>query len=177
VSRFAPVHLPADRRLNGKASQTFLRHLNACPRSGYLYALHKGEAQTADMIRGSAIHEILARATQLAVDRGEGVIPGEIVKVLVDEVFAEMPVPVEQHDYVRECVWRWASETAFDPPAVIAVERLIVMQLEGFEVRMKVDYAALLEDGAAVHVVDYKSSRSMPQQEEVARKRVRRTGR
>jgi hypothetical protein len=171
VSRFQPVHLPADRRLNGKASQTFLRHMNACPRSGYLYALHKGEAQTADMIRGSAIHEILARATQLAVDRGEGVIPGEIVKVLVDEVFAEMPVPVEQHDYVRECVWRWASETAFDPPAVIAVERLIVMQLEGFEVRMKVDYAALLEDGAAVHVVDYKSSRSMPQQEEVARRR------
>jgi hypothetical protein len=91
--------------------------------------------------------------------------------VLVDEVFAEMPVPIEQHDYVRECVWRWASETAFDPPAVIAVERLIVMQLEGFEVRMKVDYAELLEDGAAVHVVDYKSSRSMPQQEEVARSR------
>jgi hypothetical protein len=171
VSRFTPVYLPADRRLNGKASQTFLRHMNACPRSGYLYALHKGEAQTADMVRGSAIHEVLARATQLAVDRGEGVIPGEIVKVLVDEVFAEMPVPLEQHDYVRECVWRWASETAFDPPAVIAVERLIVMQLEGFEVRMKVDYAALLEDGAAVHVVDYKSSRSMPQQEEVARRR------
>jgi hypothetical protein len=171
ASRFSPVHLPADRRLNGKASQTFARHFNACPRSGYLYALHKGEAQTADMIRGSAIHEILARATQLAVDRGEGVIPGEVVKVLVDEVFAEMPVPLEQHDYVRECVWRWASETAFDPPAVIAVERLIVMQLEGFEVRMKVDYADLLEDGAAVHVVDYKSSRSMPQQEEVARRR------
>jgi CRISPR/Cas system-associated exonuclease Cas4 (RecB family) len=145
--------------------------MNACPRSGYLYALHKGEAQTADMIRGSAIHEILARATQLAVDEGEPMIPGELVKVEVDKVFAEMPVPVEQHDYVRECVWRWASETAFDPPAVIAVERLIVMQLEGFEVRMKVDYAALLEDGAAVHVVDYKSSRSMPQQEEVARRR------
>jgi CRISPR/Cas system-associated exonuclease Cas4 (RecB family) len=170
VSRFQPVHLPADRRLNGKASQTFLRHFNGCPRSGYLYALHKGEAQTADMIRGSAIHEILARATQLAVDEGEPMIPGELVKVEVDKVFAEMPVPVEQHDYVRECVWRWASETAFDPPAVIAVERLIVMQLEGFEVRMKVDYADLLEDGAAVHVVDYKSSRSMPQQEEVARK-------
>jgi hypothetical protein len=75
VSRFQPVHLPADRRLNGKASQTFLRHMNACPRSGYLYALHKGEAQTADMIRGSAIHEILARATQLAVDRGEASSP------------------------------------------------------------------------------------------------------
>jgi hypothetical protein len=157
MSRFQPVHLPADRRLNGKASQTFLRHFNGCPRSGYLYALHKGEAQTADMIRGSAIHEILARATQLAVDEGEPMIPGELVKVEVDKVFAEMPVPVEQHDYVRECVWRWASETAFDPPAVIAVERLIVMQLEGFEVRMKVDYADLLEDGAAVHVVDYKS--------------------
>jgi hypothetical protein len=171
VSRFQPVHLPADRRLNGKASQTFLRHFNGCPRSGYLYALHKGEAQTADMIRGSAIHEILARATQLAVDEGEPMIPGELVKVEVDKVFAEMPVPVEQHDYVRECVWRWASETAFDPPAVIAVERLIVMQLEGFEVRMKVDYADLLEDGAAAHVVDYKSSRSMPQQEEVARRR------
>jgi hypothetical protein len=150
--------------------------MNACPRSGYLYALHKGEAQTADMVRGSAIHAV-SRAPRNSPSTRARRHPRRPREGAVDEVLAEMPVPIEQHDFVRECVWRWASETAFFRPAdVIAVERLIVMQLEGFEVRMKVDYAALLEDGAAVHVVDYKSSRSMPQQEEVARG-VRRTGR
>jgi hypothetical protein len=169
--KFQPVHLPADRRLNGRASQTMLRHANGCMRSGYLYALYKGEAQTVEMVRGSALHAVCERATKLAVEQGEAYIPADLAKVVLDEVLAEYHVPIEQHDFLRECVWRWASETAFSPADVIAVETLLVMQLEGFEVRMKVDYAELLEQGAAVHVIDYKSSRSMPQQEEVARRR------
>jgi hypothetical protein len=169
--KFKPVHLPADRRLNGRASQTMLRHANGCMRSGYLYALYKGEAQTVEMVRGSALHAVCERATKLAVDQGEAYIPADLAKVVLDEVLAEYHVPIEQHDFLRECVWRWASETAFSPADVIAVETLLVMQLEGFEVRMKVDYAELLEQGAAVHVIDFKSSRSMPQQEEVARRR------
>jgi hypothetical protein len=140
-------------------------------RSGYLYALYKGEAQTVEMVRGSALHAVCERATKLAVDQGEAYIPGDLAKVVLDEVLAEYHVPIEQHDFLRECVWRWASEMAFSPADVIAVETLLVMQLEGFEVRMKVDYAELLEQGAAVHVIDFKSSRSMPQQEEVARRR------
>jgi hypothetical protein len=169
--RFKPVHLPADRRLGDRASQTFLRHFNGCPRSGFLYALYKGEAQTIEMVRGSALHAILERGTKHAIEQGEGYIPGEVMKVIVDEVLSEYHVPFEEHDYIRECAWRWAAETAFEPADVIAVETLLVLQLEGFEVRMKVDYAGLLERGAACLVRDYKSSRSMPGQEDVARKR------
>jgi hypothetical protein len=169
--KFKPVHLPADRRLNGRASQTMLRHYDRCPRSGYLYALYKGEAQTLEMVRGSALHAVLERATRAALEQGEGYIPGDVVKVIVDEVLAEYHVPFEEHDYVRECAYRWAGEFVCKPGEVIAVETLIVLQLDGWDVRMKVDYAELLERGGACHVVDYKSSRSMPSQEDVARKR------
>jgi hypothetical protein len=68
-------------------------------------------------------------------------------------------------------VYRWASETAVDPSAVIACETLIVLDVDGFPVRMKVDFAELLEGGAAVRVADYKFAPGMPTQEEVARKR------
>jgi hypothetical protein len=169
--RFKPVHLPADRRLNGRVSQTMLRHFDRCPRSGYLYALYKGEAQSIEMVRGSALHAILERATKTALEQGEGYVPGDVVKVIVDEVLAEYHVPFEEHDYIRECAYRWAGEFACKPDEVIACETLIVLQLDGWDVRMKVDYAELIERGGTCHVVDYKSSRSMPTQEDVARKR------
>lgn len=169
--KFAPVHLPADRALNGKASQTFLRHYNLCPRSGYLYALYKNSASSMHMVRGSALHRILELATGLAVDRGETYVPADVVKDVADAVFAEMHVAVEEHDYVREMAYRWAAETAFDPSAVVAVESMLWLDVDGWQVRMKVDYAELLEHGGAVVVRDYKSGRGLPAQDDVARKR------
>ncbi len=173
--RFKPVHLPADRRLNGRASQTMLRHYDRCPRSGYLYALYKGEAQTIEMVRGSALHAVVERGTRHAMGEGmqqaEGYVPGDVVKVIVDEVLAEYHVPLSEHDYIREMAYRWAGEFACKPAEVIACETLIVLQIDGWDVRMKVDFAEILERGGACHVVDYKSSRSMPTQEDVARKR------
>jgi hypothetical protein len=171
MSRFQPVHLPADRRLNGKVRQTVLRHYAACPRSGYLSLLYDGEATTRPMIRGTAVHAIHERMVKLAVEQGEPFVPPEIVKAIADEVLAELPVPVEEHDGIREMAYRLAAETAVDPAAVIACETLLVMQIGGYEVRGRVDFAELLEGGAAVRVVDVKSSRSAPTWEEVSRKR------
>jgi hypothetical protein len=171
VSKFAPVWLPDDRKINGKASQTFLRHFNGCPRSGYLYALYKGEASTAEMVRGSALHEVLERATAHMIVSGANTIPQEVVKDWVNVVIAEYHVPFEDHDYIREMAYRWAREFAIVPEEVIAVETLILLRVGGYDVRMKVDFAELLDKGERCHVVDYKSARSMPQQEEVARKR------
>lgn len=170
--KFQPVHLPNDRRLDDRASQTFLRHYQGCSRSGFLYAKYKGEASTVELVRGRAVHEILERATNLALTQDELYVPPDIVKVIVNEVLAEQQVPFVEHDYIRECAYRWAASIAF-PPAdqVLAVERLLVMDVGGYEVRMKVDYAEMLEAGAAVHVVDYKSARAMPAQEEIARRR------
>ena len=173
MSRFAPVFLRDDRRLNGRVSQTFLRHYNGCPRSAFLYAQFKGEASTPAMERGKGLHAICERATRAALEQDEPVIPPEVVKAIADEVLAdpEFAIPVEEHDAIREMSYRWASETAFDPGAVVALESLFVLDLAGFQVRCKIDYAQLLEDGAAVYVADYKSSKAAPTLEDVSRKR------
>jgi hypothetical protein len=48
---------------------------------------------------------------------------------------------------------------------------LYVMDVGGWEVRCRIDFAELLDDGAAGHVEDYKSGRGAVPFEEVARKR------
>jgi PD-(D/E)XK nuclease superfamily len=173
VRRFEPVHLPEDRRLHGKASQTLLRHMNSCPRSAYLYALNKGDASTPEMQRGSGLHAVIDRGTRAAIDQGEPFIPPEVVKAIVNEVLAdpEFAIPVEEHDYLRESAYRWAAEWAVDPTAVVAAETLFVLQLGGYEVRCRIDFAELREKGAVVYVADYKSSRAAPAFEDVSRKR------
>jgi hypothetical protein len=167
--KFKPVFLP-DRPVES-VSQTALKHFDACPRSGFLYLLHKGEASTDRMVRGKAGHAAMERCIRACVENGEVAIPAELAKAVMDEVLAEYPVPLRYHDELREDVYRWASETAVDPSAVIACETLIVLDVDGFPVRMKVDFAELLEGGAAVDVRDWKFAPGMPTQEEVARKR------
>jgi hypothetical protein len=169
--KFDPVFLPEDRRLGGRASQTFLKHFNACPRSGFLYAKYKGEAQTVKMMRGSAGHRIFELATNAMVDAEQPTIPAELVKAIVDEVLAdpEYPLPLEEHDYLREMSFRWASEWTVDPPYVVATETLFVLELGGYQVRCKVDFAQLLEDGAALYIVDYKTGQGVHRYEDVAR--------
>jgi hypothetical protein len=170
MSRFAPVRLPEP--LGDRASQTMLRHFNACPRSGYLYALTRGQVRTVEMMRGAAGHAILERSTRAMMEEGEAAIPGEIVKLFVDDVLSDpaFPVPLEEHDYLREAAYRWAAETAVDASSVVAVETLFSLDVDGFQVRVKIDFAELLEDGAAVHVVDYKTGRGAPSFEDIARK-------
>jgi hypothetical protein len=169
--RFQPVTLP--KSLDGRASQTFLRHYALCPRSGYLYALHKGLESTAEMQRGSALHAVLERSIQTTMDQGEQFIPGELVKVIVGEVLAdpEFAVPLEEHDYLREMAWRWASEFSMDPHNVIALETLFELDIAGWKVRCRIDFAESVEEDRAVRVEDYKSSRAAPPYEEISRKR------
>jgi hypothetical protein len=173
VRRFQPVHLSDDRRLHGKASQTLLKHYNGCPRSAYLYALNKGDASTPEMQRGSGLHAVLERATRAAIDQGEPFIPPEVVKAIVNEVLAdpEFAIPVEEHDYLRESAYRWAGEWSVDPAAVVADETLFALDIGGYQVRCRIDFAELRERGAVVYVADYKSSRAAPAFEDVSRKR------
>jgi hypothetical protein len=169
--KFAPVFLPENRRLEGRVSQTMLRHYQACPRSGFLYAQFKGEASTIEMVRGTAMHTVIERALALAVAKDEVAVPPDVVKDIVNEVLAEQHVPFAEHDYLREACYRWGAEFAAKPQEVVAIESLIVLRVGGYDVRMRVDFAELLDDGERVHVCDWKSSRSMPAQEDVARKR------
>lgn len=164
---FEPVWLPAERELKGRVSQTFLRHFNGCPRSGFLYALYKGEAQTVPMVRGTALHDALERCVRAALDAGEKTVPPELAKAVIDEVLEEHPVPIEEHDYLRECVYRWAEQTELGD--VVALETMFVLDILGWQVRAKVDYAELR--GRRLWVRDYKSARGLPSYEEVSRKR------
>jgi hypothetical protein len=168
MTDFEPVFLsePLDRRIR----QTWLRHFNGCPRSAYLAAKYEGKASTPEMQRGTAIHEVFARATRLAMDMNEHTIPPDVVKTLVDEVLAEHPVPLEHHDYIREMAFRWASEVAFDPGYVVACESLFELKVGDWRVRARIDFAELLEDGKTLLIRDYKSSRAAPAWDEVARK-------
>lgn len=151
---------------------TFLKHYQACPRSGYFYAAHKGAMQNDAMVRGSALHTILERAVNLMIEQGEQTIPPELVKALVNEVLAEDAVPFAEHDYMREAAYRWAAEWTVDPAAVIACEQLVVLELGGWQVRGKVDFAEAQAGGMVVRVADWKSSRAAPAYEEIARKRA-----
>lgn len=167
---FLAVELP--RPLERKASQTLLKHYAACPRSGYFYARDKGVARTLEMVRGAAVHRVAERATELMIAQGEPMIPPGLAKVVVGEALSELRVPFSEHDFVRELGYRWAGEWAIDPASVIACETLLALELEGWQVRGKVDFAEVRDQGASVYVADYKSSRSAPAFEDVARKRT-----
>lgn len=171
MTTFAPVWLPEDRSLDHKVSATFLRHFNMCARSGFLYQRYKGEAATPAMERGSAFHAVRERATAACVERNEPMIPPGVVKVILDEALCEFHVPVEDHDYLREAVYRWAAETAVDPSTVLANETLFQLQVGPWMVRCKIDFAAAFEDGAVVEVEDHKTARAMVSYEDIARKR------
>lgn len=170
MSRFAPVHLSAP--LDKRVSQTMLRHANSCMRSGLLYQETKGAVQTVEMLRGSAAHTIYERATNLMIEQGEPMLPPELVKVIVNEVLAEVPLPIEEHDYLREQAYRWASEWTIDPMVVVACETLFVIEIDGWQVRCKIDFASLAAGGLVAHVKDYKTGKGAPPWEEISRKRT-----
>lgn len=167
MSRFAPVHL--SKPLDKRASQTFLRHMARCPRSAYLYAEHKGEAQNDAMARGTAFHVLAERSIKLAIENGEQTIPPELVRDVLTEVLAEFPVPFDEHDFLREMSWRWASEWTLDPVQVVACETLFVLNVGGWDVRAKVDFAELR--GQTLYVADWKSGRGAFSYDDIARKR------
>jgi hypothetical protein len=175
MSRFEPVWLPDG--LGGRVTQTALRHYAACPRSGFLAVKYRGvDASTAEMVRGKAVHLVHERAVRLMLENGEVTIPPEVVRDLADVVLAELPVPFAEHDACREMAWRIGSELALEPETVVAAETLFALDVpldDGgtFEVRCRIDFAELLDNGARVHVEDLKSSKAAVTQDEIARKR------
>lgn len=163
------LRLPAP--LGGRVSQTMLRHFQGCPRSGFFYARYRGMARAEPLERGSALHFVLERAIALMIEQGEPEIPDEILKMLVGEALSVFPVPWRDHDYLRECAYRWSENFTCDPSAVVCCETLMVLDLAGWEVRCKVDFAELRDAGMTIAVKDWKSSRSAPGYEEIGRRR------
>jgi hypothetical protein len=175
---FEPVFL--DEPLGERVSMSMLKHYNSCPRSGYLYAKHRrAGVQTVEMVRGSAVHTIKERSTRAWLDSGEPTklsreTRTEVVKGIVAEVFLEFPVPIEEHDYIRESAYRWADQwQLFDNERVVGLETLFVLEVAGWVVRCKVDFASVrTDDTKHVHIEDYKSGRGAPPFDEISRKRT-----
>lgn len=177
MSRFLPID--PSQQLTGRQSPakafsvTFGRAFNTCRRSGYLYQKYRRKPlSTAPLERGSALHRVIELATRATIEADELMIPPDVVKAIVNEVLADPDYwcPVEEHDYIRESAYRWAEETVIDPGAVVAVETLFVLDLDGTVLRARIDFAEVLDDGARVRVRDYKSSRAMPGFEDIGRR-------
>jgi hypothetical protein len=168
VSRFKPVTEPV--YTDGHVSQTVLRKYNLCPRSAYLALRYKGQETGHNLAAGTALHLIIERAVRLCIEHNEATVPPEIVKAIASEVLTEIPVPIEEHDRIREMAYRWAEQTAVPPNGVIACESLFSIDVDGFAVRCRIDYAETVQDGI-VAVRDWKSSRAAPSYEEISRKR------
>jgi hypothetical protein len=168
VSRFKPVTEPV--YTDGHVSQTVLRKYNLCPRSAYLALRYKGQETGHNLAAGTALHLIIERAVRLCIEHNEATVPPEIVKAIAGEVLGEIPVPIEEHDRIREMAYRWAEQTAVPPNGVIACESLFTIDVDGFQVRCRIDYAETVE-GGIVAVRDWKSSRAAPSYEEISRKR------
>lgn len=169
---FAPVTLSPGRELNGRLSQTFLRHFNRCRRSGFLYQETKGDVQTIEMMRGSVVHRVNELGTLAMIETDNVAMPPDLLKAIVEEVLAESPLPTEEHDYVRECSYRWASNFTIDPAQVVAIETLFVWEVGGYQIRCKIDFAELRNEGRLIFVDDYKSGKGAPPADEVTRKRT-----
>lgn len=168
MSRFKPVTEPV--HTDGRISQTILRKFNQCPRSGYLALKYKGHETGIPLTAGSAVHEIIERSIRLCITQDENTIPPEIVKAIANEVFAEYPVPVEEHDRIREMVYRWAAQKAIVPSMVLALETLFEIDVDGFKVRCRIDFAERVNQHT-VAVEDWKSSRAAPAYEDISRRR------
>ena len=76
-------------------------------------------------------------------------------QVLLDH--PELNVPVGQQEPLRAMAWNFATGHIIDARAVIAVETLLELELDGWTLRGKVDRAELHDGIAYVH--DYKTSR------------------
>jgi hypothetical protein len=154
-------------------SVTGLRRFDACPRSFYLYRSTGGGPASHPMARGSALHRICELATKTLIQEGEAIIPPDVVKAIATEVLADPAyhVPISEHDAIREMAYRWASQTALDPARIIAVETLFALQVGEWQVRAKLDFAELSEDGSVATIRDLKTARAVPGYEEIGRRR------
>ena len=185
---FEPVP-PVDRP--SRLSQTMLRHMDNCPRSGYLYLKHKGGPSSAPMDRGSAFHLFAERMVVELVARGEkslfapaqdGDGGGEdlsqaakdvasLTQAMVEQVFEDHPdlvMPASERDAVRVMAYHLAVAFDVDPQSVVGIERAFELDLEcGWKIVGKVDLAALPTATRGL-VDDYKTSLAVPSQEEHA---------
>lgn len=177
--QFEPVHLPPEKHPQTISVSLAVKEA-ACPRAAFLYLLHDGGTSSAEMIRGNTVHAAIERCIQTMRLEQEQRIPGDVARDIASEVIAEgvrlgrdtdplpghVPVPFEEADYVRMCVFRWSEHFEADPASIVGVEQMFHLKVGDWTLRGKLDLATV--DGRTLHIRDWKSSRAMPSYDEVA---------
>lgn len=151
-----------------RVSQTFLGKHDRCERAAFLYAKHDGGAGSHPLERGTVFHEFAARANRHLVAEGEKMIPPEVAKDLMLEVLEEefhRVVPAGERDSLRAMAYNFAAGWGVEPESVVAVEETCELELGGWIIRGRIDFAQLVGT-ARIDVSDYKTSFAMPTQEE-----------
>lgn len=151
-----------------KISQSALAKFDSCPRSAFLYWKHKGGYQSPPMIRGEIFHEFVEESVQLMVEDGSRTLAPEIAKANVMGLVRDrkdVHLPEYEQDALRRMAWNWGEATAIDPENVVGIEQMIELEVGSWTIRGKLDFAEIGPFGALVR--DYKTSISVPNQEDV----------
>lgn len=149
-------------------SQTLMAKHNHCPRSAF-YS-RKYQTSSVQMDRGTAFHHFAQRATEVMIEQGEPIMPGEVAREMADAIMAEhkeLVLPTEEQDAVRLMAWNWAEATVLDLEAIVGVEIPLEMEINGWRFTCRID---LLEVGAnTLYPSDYKTSLNIRKKEDVLR--------
>jgi RecB family exonuclease len=173
-----------DVKMPSRMSVTLGRKLDVCPRDAALYLHFRGQASAAPLLRGSVSHTVFERIMGTLIAQGEESLfapqPGEdpvlaaqevaqTTKEWVDEIVAELGVPLSEKeiDEVRVMAYHMAVGNRVRPQDVVALEKTMVLELDGGGLLIgKVDVAAL-EASGILDVNDYKTSFYAPTSEEL----------
>jgi hypothetical protein len=155
-----------------KLSQSFLARADVCPRSAYLYTKHRGGPQSHAMARGEAFHLFAEWFINLLIDQDENSAPPEVAKDVLAAALAERPdlvLPEAERDALRVMAYHFAENLWIEPSKVVAVEKMLEMELAGTIVRGKVDYATVDPQTRHAEIWDWKSSWAVPSQDDYAK--------
>lgn len=166
-----------------KLSQTALSHFDRCPRSAFLYWKHKGGPASAAMVRGSVFHRFVEEAVEMIRDDedAEGRMPPEVAKANImalieagelvepdehgEDRVVNFHLPEYEQNALRAMAWNWAEATVIDPEYVVGLEQMIELELAGWTVRGKLDFAEIGPFGALIR--DYKTSINLPSKDDI----------
>lgn len=154
-----PVEQNVDRP--EKLSQTFLARTDVCPRSAMLYVQNGGGVASHALARGSLFHDFAARAVDIMVEQGEKTIPADLCRELMESVMEErvdLVVPTEERDALRGMAWNFGNGFFIEPERVVAVEKMLELDLDGVTIRGRVDLALAYPDAHHAHIIDHKTS-------------------
>lgn len=140
-------------------SQTFLKLHDRCDRAAMLHLQYEAGAGSVEMNRGMIFHEVVARLTQYAIEKGENRVPAEWGK---DELLAfydenpEVQVSARERDALRYMVAHWCAYEYLDPAKILCVESAFRLDVGDFTVGGHPDR---VDDrgGGELEVIDYKT--------------------